>query len=95
MPRGSPGAVAAYRAGAEQADAPQEAPSLTGPEHGVQQAPLSLLQGSGDMGLETTTLCVIPAFRGASAPSLADIANTAHWGSTIGASVSPLQSWLQ
>lgn len=58
----------------------------------MQQSPLSLLQGSGDVGLGTTTLCVIPAFRGASAPSLADIANTAHWGSTTGTSVSALQS---
>lgn len=51
--------------------------------------------GSGDVGLGTTTLCASPAFRGASAQSLADIANTAHWGSTTGAAVSALQSWLQ
>lgn len=80
--------------GSEQADAPQEAPSLAGPEHGCSSL-YSLLQGSGDVGLGTIALCVIPAFRGASAQSLADIANTAHWGSTTGASVSALQSYLQ
>lgn len=61
----------------------------------MQQVLLSLLQGSGDVALGTSTVCVIPAFRGASTRSLADIANTAHWGSTTGASVSALQSWLQ
>lgn len=76
----------------EQADAPQEAPSLAGLQHGVQQAHSP---GFGDVGLGTTTLCASPAFRGASAQSLADIANTAHWGSTTGAAVSALQSWLQ
>lgn len=46
-------------------------------------------------GLWGQPLCVSPAFGGASAASLADIADTACHSSATGAAVSPQQSWLQ
>lgn len=41
----------------KQADAPQEAPSLAGPEHRVQQAPLSALRALGTRGWGQLLAC--------------------------------------
>lgn len=86
-----------HRAQSEQADELQEAPSLADPEHGVQQALLSLCPAPQVLGMWGwgQVLLASPAFRGASAPALADTANTARRSSAAGAAASAQQSRLQ